>query len=73
MKPSNLTLPCRLQASAYLMNDDMQIKMFIHTQNLKKSNNIHATSLIYIALKEIKFDSSSFDMLEWSGFIINPP
>ena len=26
----------RLPASTYLLNDDMKIKMFIHTQHLKK-------------------------------------
>ena len=55
------------------MNDDTQIKMFIHTQNLKKILKYTCHPLFVLRLRKIKFDSSSFDMLERLDFIINPP
>ena len=48
------------------MNDDLQIKMFIHTQNFK-------TMQQYKHARKFKFDSLSFDMLERLGFFISPP
>ena len=55
------------------MNEDMQIKIFLHAQNLKKCNNKYMPSFIHIALEKIKFDNISFDTLEWLDLIISPP
>ena len=55
------------------MNDDIQIKMCIHTKHLKNIQQYICHPLFILRLRKIKFDSLSFNMLERLGFIINPP
>ena len=56
------------------MNDDNYANKNVHSHTkFEKNLTIYMPSLIYIALKENYFDSSSFDMLERLGFISNPP
>ena len=51
----------------------MQIKIFIHTQHLKKIQQYTGHPLFILCLRKIKFGSSSFDMLQRLGFINNRP